>query len=95
MYVCQTNCRKKLHNVELIDIFEGEDMIRCNLSRILGEKKMKVSDVERATKLHRHKITALYKETAIKVDLETIDKICEFLECTVGELFERIDSDTL
>lgn len=65
-------------------------MIKCNLSRILGEKKLKISDVERATNLHRHKISALYKETAIKVDLETIDKLCEFLECEVGELFERI-----
>ena len=65
-------------------------MIRCNLSRFMGERKLKVSDVERATGLHRHKITALYKETAIKVDLETIDKLCEFFDCEVGELFERV-----
>lgn len=66
-------------------------MIRCNLSRILGERKLKVSDVERGTELHRHKIAALYNETAKKIDLETIDKICTFLDCTVGELFERVD----
>lgn len=66
-------------------------MIQCNLSRILGEKKLKVSDVERATGLHRHKVAALYKETAIKVDLDTIDKICEYLECSVGDLFQRVE----
>jgi len=66
-------------------------MVRCNLSRILGEKKLKVSDVERATGLHRHKVAALYKETAKKIDLETIDKVCEYLECSVGELFERVE----
>ncbi len=66
-------------------------MIRCNLSRILGEKKLKVSDVERGTGLHRHRIAALYNETAKKVDLETIDKVCEYLECSAGELFERVD----
>ena len=65
-------------------------MIRCNLSRMLGEKKLKVSDVERGTGLHRHKIAALYNETAKKVDIETIDLICEYLDCTVGELFERV-----
>lgn len=65
-------------------------MIRCNLSRLMGERKLKVSDVERATGLHRHKITALYKETAVKIDLLTIDKLCEFFECEVGELFERV-----
>lgn len=64
-------------------------MIRCNLSRMMGERKLKISDVERETGLHRHKIGALYKETAVKVDLETIDKICEFFNCTVGDLFER------
>ena len=65
-------------------------MIRCNLSRMLGERKLKVSDVERGTGLHRHKVAALYNETAKKVDLETIDLVCEYLECTVGELFERV-----
>lgn len=66
-------------------------MIRCNLSRLMGEKKMKVSDVERGTDLHRHKITALYKETAQKIDLDTIDKLCDFFECSVCELLEKID----
>jgi len=55
----------------------------------MGEKKLKVSDVERATKLHRHKITALYKETALKVDLDTIDKLCEYFDCKVEDLFEK------
>ena len=68
-------------------------MIRCNLSRLMGAEKLKISDVERETGLHRHKINALYKETAIKVDLDTIDKLCEFFNCTVGELFERVEND--
>lgn len=69
-------------------------MIRCNLSRMLGERKLKVSDVERGTGLHRHKIAALYNETAKKVDIETIDKVCEYLGCSVGELFERVSDDS-
>jgi len=93
MYVCQTICSLFLHNLQLTEIIEVSDMVRCNLSRILGEKKLKVSDVERGTNVHRHKITALYKETAQKVDLDTIDKLCVFLDCSVGELFERVDSN--
>lgn len=69
-------------------------MIRCNLSRLMGAEKLKVSDIERETGLHRHKITALYKETAVKVDLETIDKLCEFFGCEVGDLFERVEGKT-
>jgi putative transcriptional regulator len=58
---------------------------------MMGERKLKVSDVERATGLHRHKISALYKETAVKVDLDTIDRLCAFFECSVGDLFERVE----
>lgn len=66
-------------------------MIKCHLSRLMGEKKVKVVDVSKETGLHRHTITALYKETAQRVELETIDKLCEFFDCTVGELFERVE----
>ena len=68
-------------------------MIRCNLSRLMGEKKMKVVDVARVTGLHRHTITALYKETAKRVELETIDALCELFDCSVGDLFEKVGND--
>lgn len=67
-------------------------MIRCHLSRLMGEKKMKIADVARATGLHRNTVTALYKETAVRVDLDAIDKLCELFDCEVGELFERVGS---
>lgn len=64
-------------------------MIRCHLSRLMGEHKMKVIDVARETGLHRNTITLLYKETATRVDLEAIEKLCELFNCKVGDLFER------
>ncbi len=63
-------------------------MIRCHLSRMMGERKMKVVDVARETGLHRNTITLLYNETANRVDLETIDRLCSLFGCAVGELFE-------
>jgi len=63
-------------------------MIRCHLSRLMGEKKMKVIDVARETGLHRNTITLLYKETATRVDFETVNKLCELFECQVSDLFE-------
>ena len=53
----------------------------------LADRTIKV--VARATGLYRGTITLLYDETASKVDLETIDKLCAFLGVTVGELFEH------
>lgn len=64
-------------------------MIRCHLSRLMGERKMKIADVARATGLHRNTITLLYNETASRVDLDAIDKLCDLFQCEVGDLFER------
>ena len=65
-------------------------MIKCHLSRLMGEKKMKVVDVSRETGLHRHTVTALYKETAQRVEREAIEALCKLFECSVGELYELI-----
>jgi putative transcriptional regulator len=67
-------------------------MIRCNLARMMGEHKMRVADVARETGLNRATVTLLYKETAQKVDLETIDKLCTLFNCNVGDLLECISS---
>ena len=64
-------------------------MVKCHLARLMGEHKMKVVDVARETGLHRNTITLLYKETAQRIDLEAIDKLCELFDCEVGDLLER------
>jgi putative transcriptional regulator len=56
----------------------------------MGEKKLKIIDVARETGLHRNTVTLLYKETAQRIDLEAIDKLCELFECEVADLLERI-----
>lgn len=56
---------------------------------MMGERKLKISDVIRETGLSRNTVTLLYKETAQKVDLEAIDKLCVLFNCQVGELFEQ------
>lgn len=65
-------------------------MIKCNLSRILGEKKLKISDVSRDTGINRGTLTRLYQETAERIDLEVMDQLCDYLKCDVGDLFEKI-----
>jgi putative transcriptional regulator len=60
----------------------------------MGEHKMRISDVMRETGLSRTTITLLYKETALKVDLDALDKLCELFDCQAGELLERVPSST-
>jgi len=56
----------------------------------MGERKMKIADVARATDLNRNTITLLYNETATRLDLESIEKLCVLFECRVGDLLEFV-----
>ena len=51
---------------------------------------MKVVDVARETGLNRNTITLLYKETAQRIDFETIDKLCDLFECRLEDLLEKV-----
>ena len=68
-------------------------MIRCHLSRLMGEHKMKIIDVARKSGLHRNTITLLYNETAQRVDLETIERLCRLFNCEVGDLFQLVETE--
>ena len=70
-------------------------MIKCHLSKLMGERKLKISDVARETGLHRNTITLLYQETATRVDIEAINLLCRYFEVPVGELFEWREDDDL
>mgnify|MGYP000885587720 CR=1 FL=1 len=65
-------------------------MIRCHLARLMGEHKMRIADVIRETGLRRNTVALLYKETAQKVDLDALDKLCVLFDCELSELLERI-----
>ena len=63
-------------------------MVRCHLARFMGEHKMKIVDVAKQTGLNRNTVTLLYRETAQRIDLDAIDKLCKLFQCEVGELLE-------
>ncbi|EPJ95153.1 helix-turn-helix domain-containing protein [Pseudomonas psychrophila] len=69
-------------------------MIRCHLARMMGEHKMRIADVAREAGLSRATVTLLYKETAQKVDLEALEKLCELFDCQLGDLLERVPGGT-
>lgn len=65
-------------------------MIRCHLSTILGRRKLKVSDVARATGIGRGALSRLYHERAARVSLRDIDRLCTYLGVGVADLFEHV-----
>lgn len=65
-------------------------MIKCHLSRMMGERKLRIMDVARETGLHRNSVTLLYKETANRVDFEVMEKLCRYFNCEIGDMFQLI-----
>jgi putative transcriptional regulator len=50
---------------------------------------MNIQDVCNATGLARNTVGNLYRDTATRVDYNTIDVLCELFQCEVSELFSR------
>lgn len=57
----------------------------------MGEHKLRVADVAREAGLHRNTVSLLYKETAERVDFETMDRLCRLFKCNVSDLFEFVE----
>ncbi|TNC82807.1 MAG: Cro/Cl family transcriptional regulator [Oleiphilus sp.] len=66
-------------------------MIKCHLSRLMGERKLKIADVAKDTGINRGTITRLYHETAVRVEFDVIERLCQYLECEVQDLFEIVE----
>ncbi|MEI8390604.1 MAG: helix-turn-helix transcriptional regulator [bacterium] len=65
-------------------------MIKCNLSRILGEKRITIKEVHEKTGLSRNTVSNLYNEKAGRVDFDTLEKLCICLNCNIGDLLEYV-----
>lgn len=68
-------------------------MIKSNLSRLMGEKRLRVQDICRATSLARNTVTNLYKDTAEMVRYDTLSALCMALNCTVGDILEYVPDE--
>ncbi|MFV0242555.1 MAG: helix-turn-helix domain-containing protein [Lacrimispora sphenoides] len=52
---------------------------------------MKIQDVCNATGLARNTVSNLYKDTAARIDYNTIEKLCILFRCKVGDLLTYED----
>ncbi|WP_201598290.1 helix-turn-helix domain-containing protein [Psychrobacter fulvigenes] len=69
-------------------------MVKCHLSTIMGERRLKIADVARDTGTNRGTITRMYHEEATLVDLDVIESLCTYLRINVGDLYEIINEDS-
>ena len=63
-------------------------MIRLKLSALMGERKLRISDVMRDTGISRNAITRIYREDVDRLDLEILEKLCRYLKVDVCDMIE-------
>lgn len=65
-------------------------MLKNNLSKILGEKRIKMSELQEITGLGKRTIFRLYHNQTNTISFNTIEKLCKALDCNAHDLFEYI-----
>ncbi|KPN89544.1 helix-turn-helix transcriptional regulator [Lysinibacillus sp. ZYM-1] len=68
-------------------------MIKVHLSRLLGEKRMKISELAKETGLHRNGLSRLYNEETDGIKFDTLEKVCKALNCEISDLIEIVDEE--
>jgi len=61
-----------------------------HLPTLLAERRLKVADAVRATGISKTTLHKIYNDQSSRIDFDTIDKLCEFLEVEVGDIFEYV-----
>ncbi|MCT6924098.1 helix-turn-helix transcriptional regulator [Metasolibacillus sp.] len=59
-----------------------------NFRVILAKKELSITDVSRATGISRTTLNSLFYKRAKGIQFQTLEALCVYLNCDVGELFE-------
>lgn len=60
--------------------------MKNNFSKLIGAKKIKISQVAKETGISRTTLTDLYYERTTRVDFKTLNVLCKYLEITPNDL---------
>lgn len=65
-------------------------MIKIYLSRILGEKRITQAELARQTGIRPSTVSEIYNEISERLNIDYLDRICEYLDCSITDLIEYI-----
>ena len=72
---------------------ENTMSIKIHLGRLLGERKLRASEVARKTGINKNTLSSLYNEKVSGIRFDTLEKLCKFLDCSIGELIEYVPDE--
>lgn len=64
-------------------------MIKCNLQKILASRALSHDDLNDDTRVPKATIRKLLDNSARNIEFDELEAICDYLDCTVGELLEH------
>jgi putative transcriptional regulator len=68
-------------------------VIKSNLSRILGERRISQADLARRAELNPNTVMSIYNEKAKGINFDTLEAICKALDCQPGDLLEYVPDE--
>ncbi|HEU4460881.1 MAG TPA: helix-turn-helix transcriptional regulator [Methylibium sp.] len=69
-------------------------MIKCHVSRLMGERRVRVADVARDTGLHRNLVGLLWQGEVRRIEIDALNSLCAYFGVPVGEIFEYVADPT-
>ncbi len=67
--------------------------MKVHLGRLLGERRLRASEVARRTGINKNTLSSLYNEKVSGIRFDTLGKLCKFLNCSIGELIEYVPDE--
>ncbi len=67
--------------------------IKIHLGRLLGERRLRASEVARKTGINKNTLSSLYNEKVSGIRFDTLERLCKFLKCSIDELIEYIPDE--
>lgn len=62
-----------------------------NFSKILGERRLKISKISSDTGITRGTLTNLYYNRSKQISFDVLNKLCIYLGCSIGDIISTED----
>jgi len=85
--------RRKRRLLSCAAFHPDNPMVRCHLALLMSRRKLRIAEVARLTGLNRSTVTALCTDSATRVELPAVNKLCAVLGCGIADLFEYVPDD--
>lgn len=62
--------------------------MKNNISKVFGERLISITEVSAATGIARSTLTNMYYRRNSAIHIKTVEKLCDYLQVPMSELFE-------